>query len=141
MNKKVKIIGGIMGIISTLVGIVIAYYIWNTQDKYFDLFLKPPIFSAITVAFILSIYIGSKSAIKIIIESENFVRVWCLSGLLTVIGAELVGVFVYIIFVNSLSSMESIFSFFIILIYSIIPIILFGSILGYVVKKIGEKID
>jgi len=64
-----------------------------------------------------------------------------LSGLLTVIGAELVGVFVYIIFVNSLSSMESIFSFFIILIYSIIPIILFGSILGYVVKKIGEKID
>ena len=136
----VKKIGSVMGLCSTIIGVIVAFLMMDLQSNQLEFISRPSVLIAVFSAFIISYLVGIIGARKIIIENKNFIFIWAWYGFITVICAEIAGFFVHIAFVNPSMERESLlFLFFIISFYAMFLVIFFGAFLGYVVKYLGEK--
>ena len=140
MNREIKNIGRKFGLLSALIGLLCTYLITGLGYDQLTFFLQPSVLIGIASVLLLSCITGSRGAIAIVLDKINFIYVWCVVSFLSVIGALIIGFFVHICFVNPMMNSDLlIFMFVAILLYSIAPIIILSSIVGYMVKCYGEK--
>ena len=129
-----------MGLISTIIGVVVSYLMMDLQGNKLEFISQSSIISGVVTALVVSVFVGKNAANKIILMQKNFLLNWCLGGFITVVCALLIGFFVHVNFVNNhFPANVLLFLFFVILIYAVVPILFFGSIIGYIVKVLGDK--
>ena len=140
MNSRIKNIGRKFGLLSALVGLLLAGLMIGLGDDKLVLFLQPSVLIGIASVFVLSYITGSSGAIAIALDKRNFIHVWSCVSFFSVVGALIIGLFVHICFVNEQMNSDVLILIFVaIILYSIAPIVIVSSIVGYAVKYYGEK--
>jgi hypothetical protein len=140
MIRKIKNIGRKFGLLSALLGLLLVGLMTGLGDDQLVLFLQPSVLIGIASVLVLSYATGSRGAIAIVLDKRNFIHVWSCVSFFSVVGALIIGLFVHICFVNEqMNSDVLVFMFVAILLYSIAPIVILSSIVGYAVKYYGEK--
>lgn len=144
-EDELKIVGGIMGVISTIIGVVIAFLIAVSMRDYdwqstLSLINVWPFKIAIISSLCTSIYIGQWAAKRIVLHKANFATLWMISGYLNLWLSILVGVISESILksfemTNDIRFFETfLFFFFFMTIFAFIPIIIVGGGMGDLVK-------
>lgn len=140
-QNKVNRIGSGMGLVSTVIGLIVAFFMMDLQSNQLEFISQPSIIISALSALLISHFLGIKGAIKIITGNKNFILIWSMCGLATVILSELIGFFIHITLVDPYMNHDHLlFFFFIVAFYAFFLVIIIGSILGFVVKSLGDNL-
>ena len=134
--KNAKFIGRKWGVISTLTGVVIAFFIWVIMTGFSDtveLLREPLLYIGICSGVLFSLIVGGYSGGQIINNKKGCIGKWILYGFLTTYSSVLIPIILTVSNANEFWP-AFLFYLFYMTLFGGLPILVFGTLFGTLLK-------